>query len=141
MIFSCKKKNALKKRRRKYKTLKNSHKANFNQHIKKAKEFNQKLAPVREREERERIKRERDLLSKFRKAEEKRKQAKKLKEVQEKHHQKKIYDRDQKNYFAQRNLSATRQKEEEDEILRRLEKYERNMEKHDKKKEDFIKNK
>jgi len=101
--------------------------------------FNDKIDNAREREEKLRKEREREMNKKYQEAERNRMLAQKRKLNEQRLQQKNVFDNDQKHYFAQRNLSVTRQKEDDEEVKRKLEEFERSMISHEQNKQTQLK--
>ena len=105
---------------------------------KQVSKLSEKIENARTREEKTRRDREKDILSKFKEAEKKRNHTKKIKMDEEVALHKLIYERDQRKYFDQRNLSVVRRKQDDEEVEAKLRKFEQSMEIRAKNKEENL---
>ena len=116
-----------KKLAKKFTTAEKLVKKTHEQELKKAQEWEIKRAKAKEKEERLRKDRERDLNKKFFMNEKKRAETVQKRINDRRMKERNVYEKDQKHIMAQRNLSVTRQQEDDLEVSQKLEDFERKM--------------
>lgn len=96
----------------------------------KAKKAEKYLEKAKEKEERDRREKEKDVEKKFKEKERKVQSISKNRMDEKRQRERSIYENDQKHYMQQRNMSLTRKKDDDDEVLKKLIEFDVKMNSH-----------